>query len=86
MEPLLLSLPVEVTEDILVLLAANSSPRSISALAQTCRHLRQLIYDPLDKFLWRRVFLTTFDDPRARIASQAEGKRTNITDVLFQSI
>ena len=57
-------LPVEIIEDILVILADIESPYSISSLAQTCRHFRQLVYDPLDKFLWRRVFLTTFDDPR----------------------
>ncbi|EKM61560.1 uncharacterized protein PHACADRAFT_204731 [Phanerochaete carnosa HHB-10118-sp] len=61
----LLALPPELLEDILVLLAELGHPKTISALAKTCRTLRQLIYAPQDKFLWRRMLLATFDDPRS---------------------
>lgn len=45
-------------------LAHLGCPTSISSLARTCRALRKLIYAPQDKFLWRRIFLAVFDDPR----------------------
>ncbi len=57
-------MPTEVIEDVLVVLAEAKKPTSIAFLAQTCRYLRQIIYQPLDKYLWRRIFLSTFDDPR----------------------
>ena len=72
--PMILTLPLEVVEDILVFLAESPSPASVSHLAQSCRHFRQIIYDPLDKFLWRRVFLTTFDDPRPHDADNAHSE------------
>ncbi|OBZ73030.1 hypothetical protein A0H81_07264 [Grifola frondosa] len=58
------SLPTEVSENILVCAAADGYPTTISAVGQTCRQLRELIYNPSDTHLWREVFLTTFDDPR----------------------
>ncbi|KAF7793559.1 hypothetical protein EIP86_004673 [Pleurotus ostreatoroseus] len=70
------SLPSEVVEEILVYLAERKEPLSISRLAQTCLHLRQIVYDPLDKFLWRRVFLTTFDDPRSASDQSSPEKST----------
>lgn len=60
----ILSLPLEALEDILVFLAFDNAIQSISSVARTCRKIRQFIYDPLDTCLWRRIFLTTFDDPR----------------------
>ncbi|PSR84472.1 hypothetical protein PHLCEN_2v5430 [Hermanssonia centrifuga] len=62
--PTIFSIPTEVIEDVLVVLAEAKKPTSIAFLAQTCRYLRQIIYQPLDKYLWRRIFLSTFDDPR----------------------
>ena len=59
----IIALPLEVVEDIIVFLAIEGQFTTISSLAQTCRHLRQFIYDPADKHLWHRIFLTTFDDP-----------------------
>ncbi|KAI0348197.1 hypothetical protein BDW22DRAFT_1350363 [Trametopsis cervina] len=59
----MLSLPLEVVEDVIVFLAIDDQITTISSLAQTCRRLRQFIYDPTDRHLWHRVFLTTFDDP-----------------------
>ena len=55
------ALPLEVVEDIIVFLAIEGQFKTISSLAQTCRHLRQFVYDPADKHLWHRIFLTTFD-------------------------
>ena len=57
----IIALPLEVVEDIIVFLAIEGQFTTISSLAQTCRHLRQFIYDPADKHLWHRIFLTTFD-------------------------
>lgn len=59
----MLSLPLEVVEDFLVFLAIDGALPSISAVAQTCRRLRQHIYSPTDSHLWHRIFLTTFDEP-----------------------
>ncbi|KAI0781685.1 hypothetical protein BC629DRAFT_1289608 [Irpex lacteus] len=64
----LLNLPSEVTESIIVLAAAFGSPTAVSAVAQTCRSLRQLVYDAPDRHLWRELFLATFDDPRYVLA------------------
>ncbi|KIP04335.1 hypothetical protein PHLGIDRAFT_200529 [Phlebiopsis gigantea 11061_1 CR5-6] len=61
-----LDLPAELIEDILVALAESANPKTIAALARTCRAVKKLIYFPEDKHLWRRIFLTTFDDPRLR--------------------
>ena len=60
----LLALPAELLEDILVLLAQSDYPATIGHLARTCKAMNRLIYSPADKHLWRRIFLTTFDDPR----------------------
>lgn len=68
-----LALPLEVVEDILVFLAIERDFTTISAFAQTCRRLRQFVYDPNDNHLWHRVFLTTFDDPFASVGDK-EGR------------
>lgn len=60
----MLDLPAELIEDVLVALAESDSPTTIAALARTCKAVKKLIYFPEDKHLWRRIFLTTFDDPR----------------------
>lgn len=48
----------------LIFAAVSGSPGSISAVAQTCRAFRALVYQSADQHLWREIFLTTFDDPR----------------------
>jgi hypothetical protein len=60
----LLRLPPELLEDVLVLLARSDCPRAIAHLAGTCKSMNKLIYSAVDTHLWRRIFLTTFDDPR----------------------
>lgn len=57
-------LPSELVEHVLIACAAYGDPQSISALAQTCRRFRELVYAPVDQHLWRHIFLTSFDDPR----------------------
>ncbi|KAF9466666.1 hypothetical protein BDZ94DRAFT_1305907 [Collybia nuda] len=59
-----LSLPPELVEQVLILLAAGGFPSTIACLGQTCHYFHQLIFDPADNHLWREIFLTTFDDPR----------------------
>jgi hypothetical protein len=68
-----LALPLEVIEDVLVFLAIDGEFTSISSFAQTCRRLRQFIYDPTDKHLWHRIFITTFDNPYTTLGS-SEGE------------
>ncbi|OCH84484.1 hypothetical protein OBBRIDRAFT_821884 [Obba rivulosa] len=69
----ILSLPLDITENILVFAAAGGHPTSIAAFAQTCRHYRNLVYRPIDYRLWREIFLSTFDDPRRCRFSNAAG-------------
>ncbi|KAF9814270.1 hypothetical protein IEO21_05209 [Rhodonia placenta] len=63
-EATLISIPLELVENILVYCVADGSSSSIASLASTCRALRVVIYNASDHHLWRRIFLTTFDDPR----------------------
>jgi len=63
-EPYLLTIPMEIIEYILTLLAADGEPLAIAALATTCRLLYKMVYESSDSHLWREIFLTTFDDPR----------------------
>lgn len=48
-----------------MLLAQCDLAECLAALAGTCRALREFLYAPRDGFLWRRIFLSTFDDPRS---------------------
>jgi hypothetical protein len=57
-------LPTELIERILLSCASAGDPGSISALAQTDRRLRGMVYAPADQHLWRAIYLATFDDPR----------------------
>ena len=59
-QPRIFQLPNEVAEMILIL---SDHPPSITAFAQTCRAFRSLVYDSTDNHLWRRLYLTRFDDP-----------------------
>lgn len=55
-----------------MLLAQCDSAPCLAALAATCRALRKLLYSPRDAFLWRRIFITTFDEPRSTILELGE--------------
>ncbi|KAJ3746437.1 hypothetical protein DFH05DRAFT_945388 [Lentinula detonsa] len=61
----ILSLPLEVTEQILV--ACAFSPETIASFSRTCRLYHELIYGGTDNHLWREIYLTTFDDPRPKL-------------------
>ncbi|KAH8100872.1 hypothetical protein BXZ70DRAFT_1007808 [Cristinia sonorae] len=67
-------LPGEVAERIIVEL--HEHPHTISALAQTCRKHRFLIYQPGDTFLWREIYLSKYDDPRRAVYSQHPRSRS----------
>jgi len=62
-EPYLLTIPVEIIEYILTLLAADGERHAIGALATARRLLYNMVYNLPDTHLWREIFLTTFDDP-----------------------
>ncbi|THU76910.1 hypothetical protein K435DRAFT_812971 [Dendrothele bispora CBS 962.96] len=55
-----LALPTEILEQILVQCGHNGSPESISTISQTCKELRDLIYDTT---IWREVYLSVLDSP-----------------------
>ena len=59
-----LNLPSELIESILVSATASGCHTSAAAVAQTCRAMRMLVYQPADQHLWRELFCTVFDDPR----------------------
>ncbi|KAJ3916790.1 hypothetical protein F5877DRAFT_45868 [Lentinula edodes] len=61
------SLPLEVTEQILVECAFYGLPEAIASFSQTCRMYFDLVYGDTDSHLWREIYLTTFDDPRPRL-------------------
>ena len=61
----ILTLPPEIIEQVLISTAAAGFPHAIAAFAQTSKSNHALVYDTKDQHLWREVFLTTFDDPRA---------------------
>lgn len=69
----ILSLPSEIIETILTWSAATDDACAIASLAQSCRQLRSIVYDPEDRHLWRLVFRAVFDDPRA--LRHDDGKR-----------
>ena len=59
------TLPTELVENILISTAAGGFPQAIASFAQTCKAHYALVYHTADNHLWREIFLTTFDDPRA---------------------
>jgi len=63
-KPYLLTIPVEIMEYVLALLAADGEPHAIAALAAASRLLYTMVYKSPDPHLWCEIFLTTFDDPR----------------------
>lgn len=58
----IVDLPPELLESIIVTL--SDAPFSISALSKTCSTFFLLIYKGPDHHLWRRLFLSRYDDPR----------------------
>lgn len=54
------SLSAEVIERILV----HCRPCDVAAFSQICRRMHALIYHSTDQYIWRELFLTSFDDPR----------------------
>ncbi|THU93470.1 hypothetical protein K435DRAFT_861468 [Dendrothele bispora CBS 962.96] len=55
-----LALPTKILEQILVQCGHNGSPESISTICQTCKELRDLIYDAT---IWREVYLSVLNSP-----------------------
>ncbi|KAL4244700.1 hypothetical protein ABKN59_010354 [Abortiporus biennis] len=60
----LATLPPELIENALVFLAVLGAPKSVAAVAETCRAMRNLIYGSTDQHLWRELFVAYFDDFR----------------------
>lgn len=60
----LLNLPSELVESVIVFATLQECHTAASALAQTCRSMRMLVYGAVDQHLWRELFLAVFDDPR----------------------
>jgi len=48
----------------MALTSQQNSSKPITAFSQTSRFFYDLIYGCPDQYLWREIFLTTFDDPR----------------------
>ncbi|KAG8884759.1 hypothetical protein FRB97_003279 [Tulasnella sp. 331] len=66
----ILTLPVEISQQAIILLA----PNDISALAQTCKTFQTIIYaDKGTQHVWASVFLGIWDDPRIRIFFEQRG-------------
>ncbi|KAK7058345.1 hypothetical protein VNI00_001976 [Paramarasmius palmivorus] len=59
-KPSLQDIPPELSARILSFCEA----RDLARFSLTCRLARDLIYGTEDQYLWREVFLNTFDDPR----------------------
>lgn len=70
-------LPVEVVEQVLLSTAEAGFPHAIAAFAQTSKLNCTLVYSPRDQHLWRQVFLSTFDDPRASGGGPGWGECTS---------
>ena len=71
--PQILTLPPELLERVIILLSQDNTlgPHSISALSKTSKHFYNVIYHPVakrtDNYLWRGIFLQSFDDPRSAL-------------------
>lgn len=72
------TLPGELVEEILIACAANNDAASVAAVAATSRRLYSIIYDAMDRHLWRSLFLTLFDDPRGLDRRPASGERFDL--------
>ncbi|KAH0585840.1 hypothetical protein H2248_007131 [Termitomyces sp. 'cryptogamus'] len=63
----LIALPSEVLEHILLRL----DPIDVAQISQCCHLLRLMLYNPQDKLLWRKLYLTLpLDDPRNCVSTQ----------------
>uniref|UniRef100_A0A0W0FAM9 F-box domain-containing protein n=1 Tax=Moniliophthora roreri TaxID=221103 RepID=A0A0W0FAM9_MONRR len=58
--PLLHRIPPELSARILSFCEA----RDLARFSQTCALARELVYGTEDQYIWREVFLNTYDDPR----------------------
>ncbi|KAJ7770858.1 hypothetical protein DFH07DRAFT_879913 [Mycena maculata] len=63
---LLLRLPPELIEQILVETVCAGAPNTVASVAACCRLLRELVNS-----IWRELFLAVFDDPRPKNALKA---------------
>jgi hypothetical protein len=61
---MLLTLPSELLEQIILLCALSSSFSSIAALSEVSKRVYEIIYCSGDTHLWRGIFLAAFGDPR----------------------
>ena len=61
----ILDLPTELIEHILISAAVYGIPSAIGAFSRTCKSAYNFVYNPKDHHLWREIYLSTFDDPRA---------------------
>ena len=57
----MLKIPAEINERILTM----AEPSAVAAMAQSCSFFHNLIHRPVDQHLWRSLYLTRYDDPRA---------------------
>jgi hypothetical protein len=61
---MLLTLPSELLEQIILFCAISSSFTSIAALSAVAKRLYEIVYCSGDSHLWRGIFLAAFGDPR----------------------
>jgi hypothetical protein len=66
-------IPDEVIEHTLTYL----HPLCVFRFAQTCRSAHSLVHGASDPYLWRQLFLTSFDDPRKTVDSRNENFQYN---------
>jgi hypothetical protein len=59
-----LSLPPEVIAEAAIL----SNPNDVAALSCCCRHLYDIIYSTSFGYIWRRLYLATFDNPKLLVS------------------
>ncbi|KAM6499061.1 hypothetical protein JOM56_004569 [Amanita muscaria] len=69
---MLVAIPQELIEHILVIAAKDGYPSTVSSLSQTCKHFYHFLGLRSDnRHLWRDLFLAVFDDPHQ---GELEGK------------
>lgn len=59
------TIPSELLQKILLF----CHPRDVASFSQTCKHAYDVIYSPDQQYLWRELFLSSFDDPRSSLSS-----------------
>ena len=60
---------VAVPSEILQQTLTHCHPRDVASFSQTCRYARDVIYSPDQRYLWRELFLSLFEDPRLSVSS-----------------